>query len=360
LQNQSITQKVADNDTQPKAFPQMSEATKVLITVPFEEELLSTLQKKFPSLDVKLHPIVAGEDAPDEIWAEADVIYTFRHLPQAELAPNVRWIQFHNAGVDRHIDHPLLKRKDVQATNLSGANAPQVAEHALALMLALGHNLPAILADQSRNKWSARRAERFQPAELYGSTVGIVGFGSVGRHLARLLTSFNVTILASKRDLKNFEPPGYPPDDQQPDDELAHRLYPGRALRTLFKDSDYVVVTLPLTSETKGLIGEKQLSALKPTAFLVDVSRGGIIDQEALIASLSDEKLAGAALDVFEQEPLPADSPLWALPNVIVSPHVAGFSPHYQERAMALFIENLNRYLKGEELINKVHMELGY
>ena len=131
-------------------------------------------------------------------------------------------------------------------------------------------------------------------------------------------------------------------------------------MRSLFKDCDFVVVTLPLTEETRGMIGAKQLSALKPTAYLVDVSRGGILNHDALIEALNDEKLAGAALDVFPQEPLPADSPLWALPNVIVSPHVAGLSPHYRERAMALFIENMGRYLTEDELLNKVDLKRGY
>lgn len=337
----------------------MTEAVNVLITVPFEEDLVAQLQAQYPDLNITVHPFTVGEEAPEELWAEAEVIYTFRELPEAELAPKLRWIQFHSAGVDRHIEHPLLSRKTVQISTLSGANAPQVAEHALTLMLALGHNLPAILADQSRNKWSARRSERFQPGELNNSTVGIVGFGSVGRHLARLLKSFNVTVLASKRDLSQLDFRGYPLEDE-PDSPLAHRLYPGKALRTLFKDCDFVVITLPLTQETRGMIGAKQLSALKPTAYLVDVSRGGILDHEALIEALNEEKLAGAALDVFPQEPLPADSPLWVLPNVIVSPHVAGFSTHYRKRAMALFIENMGRFLADDELLNKVDITRGY
>ena len=338
----------------------MTEAVKLLITVPLEEELVAKLQKRFPRLKISHQPIPKGEEAPEEIWAEAEVIYTFRELPAAELAPNVRWIQFHTAGVNRNIEHPLLKREKLQATTLSGGNAPQVAEHALALLLALSHNLPAMLADQSRNKWSARRLERYQPSELYGSTVGIVGFGSVGQHLARLLKSFEVSVLASKRDLTAPEEGGYLKGKEKDEGPLAHRLYPGQALRTLFKDCDFVVVSVPFTAETRGMIGAKQLSALKPSAFLVDVSRGGILDHEALIQALNDEKLAGAALDVFPEEPLPADSPLWTLPNVIVSPHVAGLSPHYDERAMALFIENMGRYLAGDELLNKVELDRGY
>lgn len=338
----------------------MTEAVKVLITVPFEEELVAKLQERFPKLKISHQPILKGEKAPDEIWADAEVIYTFRELPEAELAPKLRWIQFYAAGVDDHIEHPLLKRENVQASTLSGGNAPQVAEHALALLLALSHNLPSMLADQSRNKWSTRRLKRFQPHELYGSTVGIVGFGSVGQQLARLLKSFNVTVLASKRDLATPEEVGYLISGEKDEGPLAQRLYPGRVLRTLFKDCDFVVVSVPLTPETRGMIGAKQLSALKPSAFLVDVSRGGILDHEALIEALNNEKLAGAALDVFPEEPLPADSPLWAMPNVIVSPHVAGLSPHYEERAMALFIENMERYLAGNELLNKVELDRGY
>lgn len=340
----------------------MREEAKVLITVPFEEEELAPLKERFPALKITLHPIKKGEQPPEEIWEQAEVLYTHRALPKPEQAPRLRWVQFHLAGVDDHLSHPLLQREDLQASTLSGANAPQVAEHALALMLALGHNLPAMLADQGRAKWSARRLERFQPRELYQSTVGIVGYGSVGQQLARLLQPFEATVLASKRDLRSLAAENGGEEDVSREDptRLLRRIYPGKALRSMFKDCDFVVVALPLTEETRGMIGAEQLAALKPGAYLVDVSRGGVLDHSALVKALKSESFAGAALDVFPEEPLPADSPLWEMPNVIVSPHVAGLSPHYNARAISLFMDNLQRYLAGEEVLNKLDLQRGY
>jgi phosphoglycerate dehydrogenase-like enzyme len=168
-------------------------------------------------------------------------------------------------------------------------------------------------------------------------------------------------VLAAKRDARRPEDNDYIPDGLgDPGGDLPQRIYPIAALRSMFKECDFVLVTVPLTAKTRGLIGEKELAALKPTAYIVDLSRGGVIDQEALINALGDGRIAGAALDVFPKEPLPADNPLWRLPNVIVSPHIAGFSPHYDARAVALFSENLLRYLSGLPLYNRIVLERGY
>lgn len=340
---------------------QMSEIN-VLVTVDFTEEQLAELGELSRSVKVRSHPVAQGQQLPENEWAQAEVLYTFRNLPTPEQAPNLRWVQFHLAGVEEHLDAPILHKPGFKATTLSGANAPQVAEHALALMLALGHHLPRVLADQAERKWPSRRSETHLPGELLGSTVGIVGYGSVGQRLARLLTSFGVKVLASKRDL--LAPPRA--DDFQidgqgdPNAELVHRLYPGQALRSMFKECDFVVVTVPLTEQTRSMIGARQLAGMKPGAFLIDVSRGGVVDQAALLAALQKKQLAGAGLDVFPDEPLPADSPLWEQPNVIISPHIAGLSPHYIPRAFALFKENLRRYIAGEPLLNQIDLERGY
>lgn len=339
----------------------MSSERQILITVQFSQVQLNDLQTLAPDFKVISRPLSQGQELPDEDWAQIEVLYTFRTLPLPEQAQKLRWIQFHLAGVEEHLDAPILLQSNISATTLSGANAPQVAEHALALMLALGHHVPEMLADQGLAKWPTRRVERYQAKELIGSTVGIIGYGSIGQRLARLLQSFGVKILASKRSLMDAPSNDYQVDGQSdPGGELPRRIYPGEALRTMIKECDFVVVTVPLTNRTRGLIGEKQFEAFKPAAFLVDVSRGGVVDHAALIEALEKRRLGGAALDVFPEEPLPADSPLWQMSNVIVSPHVAGLSPHYLDRAFALFNENLRRYLAGEELLNKVDLQRGY
>jgi phosphoglycerate dehydrogenase-like enzyme len=339
----------------------MADPTNLLIVAPFEDAQIAALRKRFPSVNINHHPNIMEETIPEDLWQNTDILYTHRVLPLAELAPNLRWVQFHYAGLDAYQDHALFQREDLQFTTLSGANAIQTAEHALALILALAHNVPTMLSDQSRSKWSARRLERYVPTELYGKTVGIVGYGSVGTLLARMLQGFQVKVLASKRELLDAEDEGYRGTDIQGlDADFVERLYPGRAMKSMFKDCDFVVITVPLTNETEGLVSGPQLAALPPSAFLVDVSRGGVLDHVALIEALKQETFAGAALDVFPEEPLPADSPLWDMPNVLISPHVAGLSPNYGERAMALLTENLDRFLAGEELLNRYDSERGY
>jgi phosphoglycerate dehydrogenase-like enzyme len=339
----------------------MSKERNILITVQFSQGQLDDLQRLTPDLKVISRPLAQGQELPDEEWANVEVLYTFRSLPLPEQAQELRWIQFHLAGIEEHLDAPILQQSNIIATTLSGANAPQVAEHALALMLALGHHVPEMLVDQGLAKWPTRRIERYQANELIGSTVGIIGYGSIGQRLARLLQSFGVKILASRRSLLNAPLNDYQVDGQgDPGGELPRRMYPSEALRTMIKECDYVVVTVPLTNDTRGLIDEKQFESFKPGAFLADVSRGGVVDHTSLIEALETRRLAGAALDVFPEEPLPADSPLWQMPNVIISPHVAGLSPHYLDRAYILFKENLRRYLAGEELLNKLDLERGY
>jgi phosphoglycerate dehydrogenase-like enzyme len=179
--------------------------------------------------------------------------------------------------------------------------------------------------------------------------------------VARLLQTFGATILAAKRDLMHPEDTGYNLEGLgDSGGDLVHRLYPPQALRSMLKKCDFVVVTVPLTTATRGLLNAEALAALKPSACLVDLSRGGVVDHTALIAMLRERKIAGAALDVFPTEPLPADSPLWKLPNVLITPHIAGFSPHYDQRAVDLFAENLHRYLAGLPLYNRLNLEMEY
>lgn len=339
----------------------MSDKVEVLITLPFPEELVDQLRKVSPRLNITVHKARDPEEVPESIWKRTKVLYTNRVLPSPEQAPNLRWIQFHWAGVDHAVDEPILREENVIATSLSGAHAPQMAEYVLMMLLALGHHLPSKIDHQKRHEWPKDRWERFSPQELSESTVGIVGYGSVGREIARLLNSFGTTILATKRDVMHPEDGGYIPKGRgDPNGELPRRLYPPQARISMLKECDYVVITVPLTSETEGLIGEEEIGALKEQAYIVDVSRGGVLDHEALITALRERRLGGAALDVFPAEPLPDDSALWNFPNVIISPHISGNTPFYDERAVALFSENLQRYLGDLPLYNVIKPERGY
>lgn len=333
----------------------------VLITVPFTDPQLSKLWGVSPRFKLSVYPAGKTSDIPADVWARTEVLYTGHILPTPEQAPALRWIQFHVAGVDRFVAEPVFGRENLIITTLSGAAASQVAEHALAMMLALGRKIPAMMQSQKKNEWPKDRFERFSPVELRGSTVGIVGYGSIGRQLARLLQPFGATILASKRNAKQPQDDGYCPDGLgDPAGDLVHRIYPGTALRSMLRTCNFVVVAAPLTPQTRGMLNAEVFSALKPGTLLVDVSRGGVVDLVALQQALKDGKLAGASLDVFPEEPLPANSPLWQLPNVIISPHISGGSVYYNDRAAVLFAENLHRYLGGLPLYNIFNGSRGY
>jgi len=339
----------------------MDDPIEVLVTLAFTDELMNQISEVSPRLAVEKIVAHKVEEISDEVWNRMEVLYTNRVLPKPEQAPNLRWIQFHWAGLDHALEEPILHREDVLITNVSGASAPQMAEHAVMMMLALGHHMPDAIAHQKRADWPSGRWELFNPHELRGSTVGIVGYGSIGRQIARILQVFGATVLATKRDVFHPEDTGYTIEGMgDPEGDLVNRLYPPQALCTMIKKCDYVVVTLPRTTATRGMLGAKELAAFKASAFLIDISRGEIVDHNALIPLLRDHKIAGAALDVYPVEPLPADSPLWKLPNVILTPHIAGYSPHYDERAVSLFVENLHCYLEGRPLYNRLDLNLEY
>ncbi|GAB4430987.1 MAG: D-2-hydroxyacid dehydrogenase [Anaerolineales bacterium] len=333
----------------------------VLITLPFSPSLIQKLQEVSPNLRITVHPAQKVSDIPEDLWARTQVLYTNRIIPDPELAPAIEWIQFHWAGIDQLIDAPLLSRPGIKVTTLSGASASQMAEYALTMLLALGRNLPALGELQKKAIWPENRWEKFSPRELRTSTVGIVGYGSIGRQIARLLQPFGTTVLASKKNAMQPGDSGYTPEGiGDPEGNFVHRLYPAQALKTMLKTCDFVVVTVPLTPNTRNLINENVFAAMKPNAYLIDISRGGVINHEALIKALNDKKLAGAALDVFPEEPLPEDNPLWKLPNVIITPHIAGMSKQYDQRAAALFAENLSRYIADLPLFNLFEHTKGY
>ncbi len=333
----------------------------VLTTIPFPEAVMQKLKGMAPRIKITHTPAQQVEDIPLEVWNKIEVLYTDVLLPPPELVPNLKWIQFHYAGIDYIQDSPLLQKPDLIFSSMSGASAIQEAEYILGMLLALSRRMPDLVANQQKKEWPKDRWERFTPVELTNSTVGLVGYGSISREVARLLQPFNVKVLATKKDVMYPADKGYSIEGHgDPEGNYFHRLYPIEALKQMLKLCDFVVVTLPITPETRGLIGEAELQSMKPGAFLVHVSRGGIVDESALITALNEHKLAGAALDVFSQEPLPSDSILWKTPNLVITPHISGFSSRYKERAGEMFAENLQRYLHGEPVLNQYNPERYY
>ena len=326
----------------------------VLTTVPFPEAVMEQLSGLSPRIKITFIPASKVDEIPREVWQRSEVLYTDILLPDLDLVPNLKWIQFHYAGIDFLQGSELLKQKGLKFTSMSGASAIQEGEYVLMMLLALGHHMRGLMKNQEKAEWPADRWEKFSPRELNGSTVGLVGYGSIGREVARLLRPFNVTVLAVKRDVMHPQDNGYiVPGYGDPEGDYFHRLYPIEALKSMLRECDYVVVTLPLTPQTRAIIGEEEFKAMKPGAYLVHVSRGGIVDEDALLRALTEKRLAGAAVDVFDTEPLPPEHPLWKAPRLIITPHVSGFSQVYKERAGMMFADNLKRYLRGEPLLNE-------
>jgi len=271
-------------------------------------------------------------DMPDAL-AHAPVLITFLWLDDW-LTDSLRWIQSVSAGTDQF---PVARLADsgVVLTSATGIHEVQVAEHAIGLLLAMTRGIAAAARDQSAHLW-----RRWLPAELSGMTLGVLGLGTIGEGVARRAAAFGMRVIGTKQRVDAYG--GVADQVFGPDDTLE-----------VCRQSDVVVVTLPGTPDTRGLIGAQELEALRG-GWLVNVGRGSVIDTEALADAMQQGVLAGAALDVFDEEPLPPSSPLWDLPGVLITPHLAGLSPHYGERLAALFARNLPAYRGEGEWINRV------
>ncbi len=335
-----------------------SSPIKVVVAMDFSDELIEHLRAVSPRLLVERH----FPKVPESAWASAEVLYTGSTLPEPSQAPRLRWIQLQSAGMEHVLDRAIVRAEDVEVTSTSGIHATPIAEYCLAMMLAFAYRLPQMLALQAQAQWPEERGRMFAPRSLRGQTVGIVGYGSIGRELARIAAALGMAVVATKRDLKR------PADEGEyreiglgdPDSDIPTRLYPPEAVASMASVCDYLVVAAPLTEATHHMINETVLSRMKKSAVLVNIARGAIVDEAALVSALAAGVIAGAALDVFEEEPLPATSPLWPMDNVIISPHVSGNMARYHEKAAALFAENLQRYLEHQPLLNRLDRKRGY
>ena len=330
----------------------------VLTQSPVPDPLLQNLRAVSPRLAIEHRTAKTIEELGD-VWADVEVLYTTGLLPPPKQAPRLRWVQGHFAGVDHVIGHPLIAR--VILTTTSGIHTVNMGEYVVMMMMAFTHRLPRLLEYQARAEWPNDRWNLFVPRELRDLTVGLVGYGSLGREVARLARTFGMRVLAAKRNPANRADDGWRlPGVGDAGGVQVDRVYAHTDLRTMLPECDFVVLVTPLTPETRGLIGAEELRLMKREAVLINVSRGDVVDEAALIEALQSHTIGGAALDVFHQEPLPPDSPLWRMPNAILSPHISGFTPHYDQRAMELFAENLRRYVNGERLLNVVNPDAGF
>jgi phosphoglycerate dehydrogenase-like enzyme len=273
-------------------------------------------------------------------------------LPVSSLddAPALRWISYWSAGLDGKIPAEFSHR-DLKVTSANGVHGPNIAEHVLGFMLMFVRNLHLFVRAQVDGEWRRNFvSQSFGADELTGKTLGIIGYGRIGEALTHRARSFDMRVIATSRT-------AVPRPDALAIPDL---LLPNEDMDTVLAEADFLCLSLPYTPATHHLIDARALAKMKPTAYLINIARGKVVDEAALVAALQDKTLAGAGLDVFEEEPLPADSPLWKMENVIITPHVAGLTPHYYDRAAVLFADNLERYLRGERLQNQFDPGRGY
>ncbi len=329
----------------------------VLVTAPIGAHWRERLQGLSPELQVEFWPSHSAGTIPDNLWREVEVLYTSftTPLPAAEQAPQLRWVQLYSAGPDSIVNAPLF-RTSITFTTTSGIHAITMAEYVFAVALAWFHRLPRLLEWQQQGQWPTKseRSSLFVGEEMQGKTIGIVGYGSVGRQVARLASAFGTHVVAMQRGADHRDHGFLLPDAGDPEGVLPRRFYTFSQLHDMLGESDIVVIAVPLTSHTRHMFDEAAFRAMKSTAFLINIARGDVCDEAALLSALQEKRIAGAALDVFHQEPLPSDHPLWRLPNVFISPHTAGLTPRYDELAATVFEENMRRYLVDKPLYNIV------
>ena len=291
--------------------------------------------------------VIVTEDRTEIESLIGEVEIAARHVP-AELfgqAGNLKWMQWWYAGVDFLRRYPELREKDFILTNGSGVHAESIGEQILGYMIMFARQIHTAVRDQASRTW--RRFPMTDFFEIEGKTALVLGAGAIGRRFAKIAGVFRMNVIGVRRS-GGAHPPGF---------SEMHGL---DKLPVLLPRADFVVISLPDTDETRGLIGRDELIAMKSSAFLINIGRGSIVDERALNAALETGEIAGAALDVFETEPLPSSSPLWDRKNAIITPHTAGFTPIYWKRVWPIFRTNLVNYLSGKPLMNVVDKKLGY
>lgn len=309
----------------------------VFVTGAVSEAQLGQIRAAAPGADIRY--FARSSDMEAEIEA-AEVVAGGISASALARARNLKWVQSWAAGPDQ-LMYPEFVASDVLATSCKSNGAIPLAEHAMMLMLMLNRDMPRWMRAQSERRW-----DHWSHPELNGLTVGIIGLGHSGQDLALKAKAFHMRVLGIRRD-----PRPTPNVDE---------LFTHERLHAFLAQSDFVVVTAPRTPETVGMLGEAEFRAMKPSAYYICFSRGGIADDDALIRALRERWIAGAGLDAHSTEPLPADSPFWDLPNTLVTPHNGASTPFTRQRGIDIFVENLKRYVAGQELINTIDKTRGY
>ena len=305
--------------------------------------LLSVLKSELISTDGIEFIHIPTDNELEQFIPDIDILTTY-HIKKPSFAcatDRLKWIHFGMAGLEHSLFPEILKSKTI-ITNASGVHAGPVAEFVISVLLYFAKRVKDCHDFMQTRNWTQWEVAK-QMVQLKGKTLGIIGFGSLGKTIAKKAQAFEMNVIATRRLQKKVE-----------HKKTVGELIPLSMLSHLLKNSDFLVVACPLTPLTKGMIGKWELYQMKSTAFIINIARGEIINKDALLKVLQNKTIAGAALDVFEKEPLPKESPLFALDNVFLSPHMSGNFPEYQHDVVVQFADNLNRYLSGKDLKNRV------
>ena len=305
------------------------------------------LAEEFPGLAIVHRD---SYDGVESNLREAEIIFTISLRPdQFAASKKLSWIHTPTAAVHQFLFSELVN-SDVILTNSTEVHGPVVAEHVLALIFALAKKIPQAAALQNKREWGkdAIWSKGPHPKEISGATLGLVGLGSIGRRVARLASALGMRVLAVRDHVDKEKPHG------------VDAVYSSSELEEVLAQSDFVVLAAPLTAETTKLMDARRFAVMKPEAYLINVGRGPQVDETALADALRARRIAGAALDVFEQEPLPADSPLWDLDNLLITPHTAGLTDKLWQRHYENFSDNLRRYQTKQSLQYVVDKHRGY
>lgn len=330
-----------------------------LCTLDLPDEWFDELVRRAPGVEV--HRAAAGETPAAALVERIDMLHTSEWFPDAAAAPALRCIQLDTSGVD-HVRRTSLWETSIPIATLGGIAPVPMAEYALMSVLELAHRMPRIQQLREARQWptNADRLAQLTPRLLSGATVGIVGYGRIGREISRLANAFGMRVLGVKRTAGASAPVDKFDTGRRAAEADPTELFGMDRLNDVLAESDVLIVVVPLTDLTRGMIGAAQLDRLPHGALVVNIARGGIVDESALLDRLRDGRLGGASLDVFDHEPLPSDSPWWSEPSVLVTPHVAGLAPQYHAQTLDLVVENLTRLADGRPVLNEVNRVAGY
>ncbi len=341
---------------------QHTSARVALVTIPLTGPQQETLRNVSSNLQFTFSSASSTTDIPAEVLRETELLFTYGDtIPSKEQAPRLRWVHLYSAGADRALHNPLFQA-DTTFTTSSGVHSTIIGEYIITTTLAWYHRLSTFYHLQQQHTWPSQKDKmaHFQQQELRDKTIGIVGYGSIGREAARLASAFGMRVLALQRGDDHRDHGFIFPGTGDPDGRIPTHYFSSEQFHDLLDQSDVVVATVPLTPQTTHMFDSAAFAAMKKTAFFVNIARGEVCDQHALLHALQNGVIAGAALDVSDPEPLPSDNPLWTLPNVLVTPHASGLTNQYNDRALQIFLANLQLYLAHKTLYNVIDKAKGY